>query len=255
MNPKQTKLIIGVDYFRNIDRVPNLAFARALMQYLDVELIHVRATAPGADMTHLAEEQATRIRQDVSRLTQVPEDCVVIVPDFPPGALIIDNFPDRNRQNLIWLAPMDERGLTTRHRGSANDASFMVPFGNGNSCLKALQLAAPIARGSGAALLFYHTTWKIPGLASVKADDHMCREAIAIRKALEEEATAQSLPFRTLIETADDVADGIVQAAVLQRSRLIVMPRSQTVEVGDYCLRVFDKSPVPVITIGKEVTS
>ena len=54
---------------------------------------------------------------------------------------------------------------------------------------------------------------------------------------------------------ANEHSDRAGYPAVLQRSRLIVMPRSQTVEVGDYCLRVFDKSPVPVITIGKEVTS
>jgi hypothetical protein len=252
MHPSEPRPPIAVDFVRTGDRVCTLAFARELMQCLGVDRLHLRVRPPAADQAHLAAEQARRIRRDVGALTGIPDSCLVTVPDFPAGALVVENVRDRHRPHLICLASMGERGLTVRALEAGRAASVLVPFGNGASAWQALRLDAAIARGSRLELLFYHTTWRIPGLAAEDPAAHMCPEAVAMQARLEMHATALAIPFQTVSECAADVAVGIVRAAVLHRSRLIVMPQSHAVEVGDYCHRVLDKSPVPVAVIGRE---
>lgn len=249
MTTPQTSLWnVSVDYFRNIDRVPNLSFARALMLLLKSSTLQVRATAPKGSRTHLSAEQANRVRSDVAKLTGIETASVDIVEDFSPGSLAVDNFPDRKRSDISWVVPMDERGLTTRGKGP-----ILVPFGNGISAMRGYNLAAQLALAAGEmSVLFYHTTWKNPSVKSEEPDQHMCPQAVAIRTLLEKAATEAGVPFTTVIETADDVADGILHTALKHQARLIIMPQSKMVEVGDYCFRVIAKSPVPIIALAKD---
>lgn len=242
-------LKVCVDYFRNIDRVPNLAFARTLMVCFDSPTLYVRALAPAGANAHLASEQVERVRADVATLTGLSIDQVQILDDFPSGCIAVDNFPICSRHDVTWVVPMDERGLTVRGKGN-----IMVPFGNGVSALKAFALAAPIALSSSLPLVFYHTTWRNSRIDSANPADHICADARLIQGQLEAAARELNIASSTVIECADDVADGILHTAMSQSSRLIIMPQSQMVEVGDYCYRVKDKSPVPVMVIGREVT-
>lgn len=255
MTTPQTSLWnVSVDYFRNIDRVPNLSFARALMLLLKSSTLQVRATAPKGSRTHLSAEQANRVRSDVAKLTGIETASVDIVEDFSPGSLAVDNFPDHKRSDISWVVPMDERGLTTRSKGP-----ILVPFGNGISAMRGFNLAAQLALASNSSdaaaekmsVLFYHTTWKNPSVKSEEPAQHMCPQAVAIRTLLEKAATDAGVPFTTVIETADDVADGILHTALKHQARLIIMPQSKMVEVGDYCFRVIAKSPVPIIALAK----
>ncbi len=238
---------VCVDYFRNIDRVPNLAFARALMVCFGSTELYVRSVSPQGDFAHLASEQVLRVRADVAALTGIDSKQVQVIGDFPAGCIAVDNLPICSRHDVIWVVPMDERGLTTRGRGN-----ILVPFGNGVSALKALALAGPIAQSSGLPLLFYHTSWKNPQVASKDPADHICLDARAIQTKLVASAASLGVQASSVIECAEDVADGILHTAMLTQSRIIVMPQSQMVEVGDYCYRVKDKSPVPVMIIGRE---
>lgn len=257
---------VSVDYFRNIDRVPNLSFARALMLLLKSSTLQVRATAPKGSRAQLSSEQANRIRSDVAKLTGIETTSVEIVEDFAPGALAVDNFPNPKRSDISWVVPMDERGLNTRGKGP-----ILVPFGNGISAMRGYNLAAQLVLAANAAVtavqadsaqvdtdaskqasvLFYHTTWKNPSVKSEEAAQHMCPQAVAIRNLLEKAAADAGVPFTTVIQTADDVADGILHTALMHQARLIIMPQSKMVEVGDYCFRVIAKSPVPIIALAK----
>jgi len=240
---------VCVDYFRNIDRVPNLAFARTLMVCFASPTLYVRAVAPSGDNAHLAAAQIERVRADVASLTGISAEQVQILDDFPGGSIAVDNFPICARRDVTWVVPMDERGITTRGQGN-----IMVPFGNGVSALKALTLAAPIALSSGLPILFYHATWRNAQVKSADPSEHICPDARLILSQLQAAAAQHNIISETVIECADDVADGILHTAMSKSSRLIIMPQSQMVEVGDYCYRVKDKSPVPVMIIGREVT-
>lgn len=250
---RNTAWNVSVDYFRNIDRVPNLSFARALMLLLKSSTLQVRATAPKGSRAQLSSEQANRIRSDVAKLTGIETTSVEIVEDFAPGALAVDNFPNPKRSDISWVVPMDERGLNTRGKGP-----ILVPFGNGISAMRGYNLAAQLVLAANAeggegqaSVLFYHTTWKNPSVKSEEAAQHMCPQAVAIRNLLEKAATDAGVPFTTVIQTADDVADGILHTALMHQARLIIMPQSRMVEVGDYCFRVIAKSPVPIIALAK----
>jgi len=55
----------------------------------------------------------------------------------------------------------------------------------------------------------------------------------------------------TVIETADTVEYGIVQAALDRDCALIVMTRGRENVRGSYVQRVLERSPVPVLSLGR----
>jgi hypothetical protein len=124
-----------------------------------------------------------------------------------------------------------------------------VPFGDSLTAFPAANMAITLGKKLALPVVFYHTTWKDEEEQSTDPADHMCDGARAVRKLLEETATKAGVEFSFAIETADDVAEGILQCAMRLSVRLIVMPRSAKTTLGCYVNQALAKTPVPLLAV------
>jgi hypothetical protein len=166
---------------------------------------------------------------------------------FPPNSIVVDGRLAGQRSDVTVLVPFDETGLETRGKGP-----FVVPFGDGPSGLIAGRLAVALAARLDRQLVFYHSTWKNAAVRSADAADHMIPQAVDKRRALEKLAGDSGVGFQIVVETADDVVEGLIHCAMRVRANLIVMRRGLKTIIGSYVSQALEQSPVPILIAGAD---
>lgn len=193
-------------------------------------------------------EQHLRVLTHVQTLTDLSGAEVEVV-DYDPAVKIVfpthmvivshDLVADLCDRNV--LTPYDEASLDARGEGP-----FIIPFGDGDSGLDAASVGLPLAVKLGRSVVFYHTTWR-SGVDSSDARDHLCPEAEDNLTELEAAAQLLGVQFKTRLEMAPDVAEGILHTAASESASLIVLARGRKTKVGSYVNQVLEQSPIPTM--------
>ena len=164
------------------------------------------------------------------------------------GTLLVTNEPT-HRDNAHVLMLFREADLN-----NAEGQCVMIPFGSRGSGIEAAKLGIPFAKALRLPVVFYHTTWIEDGRESEDPRGHMCAGALEIEGRLIGMAHDVNVPFRFVVETAKDVYEGIVLAALVERASLIVTARGSSVLTGSYSDRL-RSGPTPLLIVGQEVVS
>lgn len=165
------------------------------------------------------------------------------LPEFPRNSLLVDRVLADQRCGVPILVPFEEKSLSSRSAG----APFIIPFGDGLSGVRAAETALPIAKCLNRPAVFYHTSWREPSVTSDDPRDHMCTTARQNMAALEQLGTKLGVQYKSVVETTDDTAEGILQCAMRNRAGLIVMARRLKPGIGCYVTRALQQSPVPIL--------
>ena len=194
-----------------------------------------------------------RIREKVSLLINaclqisykvVPDDLNLLNSN---KTIVVSNSIISEQNNFSVIAPFDEIGLLERGPGE-----IMIPFGNGESGIFAANKTLPIIKRLGLNMVFWHTTWKNPAIASEEPKTHMVPEAKSVLKTIREKADELGIKHRSVIETADDVVEGILRFALKEHSVMIVMARGRKTGEGRYGDRLIKRSsPIPIFMAGR----
>ncbi len=162
--------------------------------------------------------------------------------------LLITNEPThRDRAHVLML--FREDGLS-----AADGQCVMIPFGSRDSGIDAAELGIPFAKALGLPMVFYHTTWHEDGRESEDPRSHMCAGALDVQGTLTGMAHDVGVEFRFVTQTADDVYEGIVLVAMVERASLIVTSRGSSVRSGSYSDRLHS-GPTPLLIVAKRVVS
>lgn len=146
------------------------------------------------------------------------------------------------------LNPGTENSVTGRRHGPV-----LVPFGSGESALVAATAAFALVQNCDAfpkdqpQVIFYHTTWQDPISHSREPIDQMCEAAERIMLALQQAADKQGINYHTVIETHDDIVQGIIEMAFKTDCVLIAMARGKQITQGSNVDRACAQSPIPVL--------
>lgn len=152
------------------------------------------------------------------------------------------------------LLPVSETALEARRSGP-----ILIPFSDGETGLVAARTGIQLALAwreqrvlaeQEPELIFYHTTWPDDGGISPDAEDQICEEAIRVMLAIEQAARDAGVRYRTIVETHDDVVQGVIEMAQDTGSVLILMARGSHIRQGSYVERTVEQSPVPVYVAG-----
>lgn len=124
----------------------------------------------------------------------------------------------------------------------------MIPFGNGGAGALAAQRASGFINDLQLQPVLYHTTWREDGVDSDDPKDHMCEGArhalFAAKGYLYGLHETQS---EVVIECADHVADGLVEAALRLQCQMIIMAPGEQTGRGSYVQQVAEVSPIPLL--------
>jgi|AGTN01.2.fsa_nt_gi Universal stress protein family. len=164
----------------------------------------------------------------------------------PNSSVLVSSTPMEGVDHFNVLISFDEESLDGRGAGP-----LIFPFGNGESGAHAAKFALPLAAAMGLSVEFYHTTWANPARKEVSASEHMHAGAIELRRQLEERATALGIAFNTTIETADDVAEGLIRFSLRKGACLVAMARGRNTRVGSYVTQLLSQSPIPLLICGR----
>lgn len=188
--------------------------------------------------------EQTLVEADVVRKTALCQQSLALRTAIDSDAIIVDHNLAFQRHDLTVLYPCRETTLLGRGRGP-----IMVPFGDGDSVLNAAALAFELAGQLQLPVVLYHTTWSVQGLTSAEPQDHMCQSARAVLATLLKMAQATGVECTTVVETADDVVEGLLQCALRHSTRLIVMSRSYKTTVGCYVDQTLRQTPIPLVAL------
>ncbi|MDO8622001.1 MAG: universal stress protein, partial [bacterium] len=155
----------------------------------------------------------------------------------------------RQRRSTWTVAPQGETGVLVRGAGPV-----CIPLGDGESGSWASLLGIPIARALGLSVVFYHTTWRNPAVASDEARAHMDPDAQLVLATAHQRAVAAGVAYHTIVEMADGVAEGIVRAALRERCSLIITARGRATGRGSYVDQLLAESPIPVWSAPRKET-
>jgi len=230
-----------------------LLFAADLLKRLELKVLTVYLEEGRADagricsderpVAQLLAEQNAQVVAAVASITGLTPEQIVLTASDTTG-IIVDHSMAFERAELDVLSPSREKALLIRGKGP-----LLVPFGDSLSALHAANIAIELAAKLVLPVVFYHTTWKDESLASAQPEDHMCAEAKQVAEALKTSATASGVQHSFVVETADDVAEGILQCSLRLGVRMIVMPRSAKTTIGCYVNQALAKSPVPLLAV------
>lgn len=134
-------------------------------------------------------------------------------------------------------------------------AKVLVPLGDSDSGLHALQESLPLIVALKCGIVFYHTTWKKPNLfRSTNPADHICTAAAIILRDAQNivSASIAEPKTETVIECADGVAEGIRRAGNRLGCNLIIMARGSRAGAGSYADELAHESPIPVLYFGRQ---
>jgi hypothetical protein len=240
------KVAVSSAYLRTAGGCQALRFAADLHKRLGCAQFRVIIPSPHnalADAEQLQAVQERLIRQDVSRITSLPEADVAVTVGVEDG-IVVAHTPPAQCGSVDFLYPGREEGILSRGKGPV-----LLPFGDSNSALPAAIWALTIAKALALPVVLYHTTWKDPRIASTAPDEHMCKAAKSLFSRLTSMCEAGGVAYESVIETADDVVEGVLRCAMRHSARLIVMSRSDKTTVGCYVDQALTQSPVPVLAV------
>lgn len=172
-------------------------------------------------------------------------DLVARLAGAADSTIIVSGTPMDDTDELNVLISFDEESFDGRGTGP-----LVFPFGNGESGAHAAKFALPLAKAMGLSIEFYHTTWTNSTRKDAKPSEHMHAGAIALRRQLEEQANALGIAFNTTVETADDVAEGLIRFSLRKGACLIAMARGRNTRVGSYVTQLLTQSPIPLLICG-----
>ncbi len=165
------------------------------------------------------------------------------LPEFPKNSLLVDRHLAARRCGIPIMVPFEESGINSR----SSRGPIVIPFGDGLSGVRAGRLTLPLAHTLRRSVIFYHTSWREPGVTSEDPRDHMCTTARANMHELEHLASLHEVPATSVIEMTDDTAEGILQCTMRSRASLLVMARRLKPGIGCYVTRILEQSPVPLL--------
>jgi hypothetical protein len=264
------KSSIAVVYNRTTAGMSALAFAADLVQRMQATrlTVFVREDSESGNLLSGGQDAAgqqlafitTEVRQS---LPQLPADRLDIVPlqSVAPSRsccgqpqlsigehhLLVDDEVADKQDDCDVLVPFGETGLLARGNGPV-----LLPFGHGESPFEAARLALELAAALQLEVVFYHTTWTDPEVDSKDPLDHVCDAAKAVQARLEKMAAAASLQFRTIVECADDVVEGLLHCAMREQACLIAMSRSFKTVSGCYVDHALVQSPAPLLIAARK---
>lgn len=202
------------------------------------------ALIDGSAADTLMATEANLVRSDVLAKTNLTPDSIVLDSNHAANGVIVDHNLAFECADLSVLFPCRESTLLGRGKGP-----ILLPFGDGQSVMPAAQIGFALARQLGLPVVLYHTTWKVPGLTAADPQAHMCDSAQALLKTLQSMAEHSGVECSVVVETADDVVEGLLQCALRQSARLIVMSRSAKTTIGCYVSQTLRKTPIPLLAI------
>jgi nucleotide-binding universal stress UspA family protein len=202
-----------------------------------------RISSQATPTSQILAEQNSRILEEVAGLTGLPAGAIDIS-ESAADCILVDHILAFERADLDVLYPSREKTILGRGRGP-----LLVPFGDSHTALPAANIAIMLGKLLALPVVFYHTTWADETVTSQVPADHMCEGAKEVAVLLRQNATNAGIEFSFVIETADDVAEGILQCALRQSARLIVMPRSAKTTIGCYVNQALAKTPVPLLAV------
>lgn len=239
-----------VPYIASEEGTRLIRFAGDLSRRLGATLNLILPEVSNQSSWDLVVEESTRVRtlvKELGFLCDVIVRNIELIKNEPGSIFVLNTFP--KRMDLTILTPFWEQALQDE-----KEHCVLIPFGGRDAGRFAVASVMPIIAALGFRVVFYHTTWR-EGIASQNAEDHMAEEARLTRTMVEGIARDAHVPFETVIETAEDVVEGIILGALAHKASLIVATHGLNVIAGSYAkqLRI---GPVPLLTIGrKEVLS
>lgn len=249
-------IVLSSVYRRTADGCQSMRFAANLLRSLHGTTLSICVPSDGSysaslltngDTRSLVQAQNKGILEDVVEVTGLTPDQIQLVPDAVLG-IVIDHPFAVEAEDFDVLYPARETDLLARGPGSV-----LVPFGDSISALTAGHSAFALARELALPVVLYHTTWHDPAVKSDNAEDHMCREAKTLWARLKAMAEGAGVQFKTVVECADDVVEGILRCGMRESSRLLVMSRSDKTIVGCYVDQALKQSPIPVLAVAPTV--
>lgn len=201
------------------------------------------ANSVASPVAELMATEAKLVHGDVLRKTNLLASAITIDSSHAAGVIVDHNLAFQ-RDDLSVLFPCRETTLLGRGSGP-----ILIPFGDGQSVMPAAEIGLALAKSLGLSIVFYHTTWSVPGLEAAKPEAHMCASAQRLLKTLQAMAADAGVECSVVVETADDVVEGLLQCALRQSARLIVMSRSAKTTVGCYVSQTLRKTPIPLLAM------
>ncbi|KKW32266.1 MAG: hypothetical protein UY76_C0034G0008 [Candidatus Uhrbacteria bacterium GW2011_GWA2_52_8d] len=184
-----------------------------------------------------------------------------VVEKIPPGQieyLLVDSrvslfvtpvLPQRRDLNVLLTREVPALKLECGR-------CVLVPFGKGDSGVRAARLGVRLAKGLDLPVVFYHTTWRKPGVESIDGWDHLHDEARKVAQTLRGIACQQNVFFIFDIQIqAPSVFAGIIVASFKRHAAMIVMARGTNILRGSYVSQMAESSPVPLLILADEVTT
>ncbi len=169
-------------------------------------------------------------------------------PEFANNSLLVGRgIDDRNFDTLM---PANEFALEARRVGP-----ILIPFSDGGTGLVAAAAGIELAlkwrecrtlTDDTAEVIFYHTTWPDSTGRSPHAVDQMCNDAKRVMLSVQKAAQDKGVRYKTIVETHDDVVQGVVEKAQQTGAVLILMARGALIRQGSYVNRTVLQSPIPV---------
>ena len=243
-----------------------LEMAISLSKQLNLTPLLVFVARNEAAATALGAEVAAdkRLIESISFVTEQNLGCqnykVVLFdeyvgPSITEGSILVDAGL-KGRVSFHCLHPGTETTVVGRHKGPV-----LIPFSDGDTGLKAANAAFEFVERSRDSqspqegvpdVIFYHTTWPNPNALSSDTLDHMCESAERCMLALQQSASDRGISFQTIVETHDDVVQGVIEMAYKTGSVLIAMARGSEIRQGSYVDRLVEQSPIPVLVTAEK---
>lgn len=239
-------IAISVVYRKTAKGCLSISFAADFLRRLGGETLNVTTPADstqgsGDSNQDEIERQNALIIEDVRKMTGLSS--VVFTPK-PVAGIVVDHGQTAEYEEVDTLYPRLETGLFARGSGP-----IVVPFGDSLEAVPQAERSCVLAQKLALPMVLYHTTWADSGITSAKPADHMCAAARQVEQRLTQMATGYGLKVKSVIETADDVVEGIIRCTLRESARLIVMSRSSKTTVGCYVEQALKQSPVPLLAI------
>ncbi len=224
----------------------SVTFAADLVRRLGAETLFVTSPIDPADdicasVSDALVRQRELIVEDVRRTTGLAS--VLFVPT-PISGIVVDHGQTAEYEDVDTLYPRLESTLCERGCGP-----ILIPFGDSLEAVSAAERSFELARRLALPVVLYHTTWVDPDRESLKPAEHMCAEAVVVNDRLANLAGEYGLQVKSVIETAEDVVEGIVRCGMRESARLIVMSRSSKTTVGCYVDQALRQSPISLLAI------
>lgn len=175
--------------------------------------------------------------------------CPVRIKNASEGATLITNdLQALNNRDRSVLFPKGEHFVDRQ-----NFRRFLIPLGQDETGIYALYGCLKLALAMKATLVYYHTTWRKPGIASSDPWDHMTEKSRRVLCQAIALAQREQLPYEVALEIeAPGVPEGIVRAANAHQTCLIAMNYSSFNRKGSKAETVAAITNIPLLVVGND---